>query len=89
VLSSVVRRELPSHAVCLSPQVDKELAVRMYRRDGSSCRPWTQCSTEAQRQGRFSFYLATSGEEAINIASAAALQNEDHVFAQVRFIRFL
>lgn len=39
---------------------------------------------EAQRQGRFSFYLATSGEEAVNIASAAALSSEDHVFAQVR-----
>lgn len=39
---------------------------------------------EAQRQGRISFYLTTIGEEAINIASAAALTSEDFVFPQVR-----
>ena len=38
---------------------------------------------EAQRQGRFSFYLTTIGEEAINIASAAALHDDDIVYAQV------
>ena len=38
---------------------------------------------EAQRQGRISFYLTSNGEEAINIASAAALSEEDVVFAQV------
>ena len=38
---------------------------------------------EAQRQGRISFYLTSNGEEAINIASAAALSLEDIVFAQV------
>ena len=38
---------------------------------------------EAQRQGRISFYLTTIGEEAINIATAAALTADDHVFPQV------
>lgn len=38
---------------------------------------------EAQRQGRISFYLTSTGEEAINVASAAALSNEDVVFPQV------
>lgn len=38
---------------------------------------------EAQRQGRISFYLTTIGEEAINIATAAALTIDDHVFPQV------
>ncbi|CAI6008279.1 unnamed protein product [Closterium sp. NIES-65] len=37
---------------------------------------------EAQRQGRFSFYMTTAGEEAVNIASAAAIHAHDHVFAQ-------
>ncbi|OMO56212.1 hypothetical protein COLO4_35763 [Corchorus olitorius] len=37
---------------------------------------------EAQRQGRISFYVTTIGEEAINIASAAALSSEDFVFPQ-------
>lgn len=38
---------------------------------------------EAQRQGRISFYLTTDGEEATNIASAAALTIDDIVFPQV------
>lgn len=40
---------------------------------------------EAQRQGRLSFYLTTAGEEAINIASAAALSLDDFVLPQVLF----
>lgn len=43
---------------------------------------------EAQRQGRISFYLTSSGEEAIAIASAAALHSDDVVLAQVNEIRF-
>lgn len=38
---------------------------------------------EAQRQGRISFYVTAAGEEAINIASAAALKIDDIVFPQV------
>lgn len=38
---------------------------------------------EAQRQGRISFYVTAIGEEAINIASAAALSMNDVVFPQV------
>ncbi|CAN4121149.1 unnamed protein product [Withania somnifera] len=39
---------------------------------------------EAQRQGRLSFYVTTAGEEAINIASAAALTLDDFVLPQYR-----
>ncbi|OAY36110.1 2-oxoisovalerate dehydrogenase subunit alpha 2, mitochondrial [Manihot esculenta] len=39
---------------------------------------------EAQRQGRISFYVAAIGEEAINIASAAALTIDDLVVPQYR-----
>jgi len=39
---------------------------------------------EAQRQGRFSFYMTAAGEEAATVASAAALQPNDPVFAQYR-----
>lgn len=38
---------------------------------------------EAQRQGRISFYATSIGEEAINVASAAALSIDDVVFPQV------
>jgi len=43
---------------------------------------------EAQRQGRLSFYLTTAGEEAINIASAAALSLDDFVLPQVLLLLF-
>jgi len=39
---------------------------------------------EAQRQGRFSFYMTSSGEEATSVASAAALSPEDIIFSQYR-----
>lgn len=40
---------------------------------------------EAQRQGRISFYVTTIGEEAINVASAAALSMDDVIFPQVLY----
>jgi 2-oxoisovalerate dehydrogenase E1 component alpha subunit len=39
---------------------------------------------EAQRQGRFSFYMTAAGEEAATVGSAAALAPTDPVFAQYR-----
>lgn len=39
---------------------------------------------EVQRQGRISFYLTSMGEEAINIASAAALSPDDVILPQVQ-----
>lgn len=38
----------------------------------------------AQRQGRISFYLACSGEEASTIGSAAALEDQDMIMSQYR-----
>ncbi|BBN04656.1 2-oxoisovalerate dehydrogenase E1 component subunit alpha [Marchantia polymorpha subsp. ruderalis] len=38
----------------------------------------------AQRQGRFGFYATCTGEEALNIACAAALRDNDSVFPQYR-----
>ena len=42
---------------------------------------------EAQRQGRISFYVTSIGEEAINVASAAALSIDDIVFPQVYMLK--
>lgn len=39
---------------------------------------------ESQRQGRISFYMTNSGEEALQIGSAAALTLEDMIYAQYR-----
>lgn len=38
----------------------------------------------AQRQGRISFYMTCTGEEAIHIGAASALSNQDPIFAQYR-----
>ena len=39
---------------------------------------------ESQRQGRISFYMTNSGEEAVQTGSAAALTLKDIVYAQYR-----
>jgi 2-oxoisovalerate dehydrogenase E1 component alpha subunit len=39
---------------------------------------------EAQRQGRISFYMTNTGEEASHIGSVAALQPDDPIFGQYR-----
>ncbi|KAL6423118.1 hypothetical protein ACFW04_010544 [Cataglyphis niger] len=39
---------------------------------------------ESQRQGRISFYMTNTGEEAVQIGSAAALTLEDMIYAQYR-----
>ena len=39
---------------------------------------------EAQRQGRLSFYMTSTGEEATQIGTAAALEPQDLAFAQYR-----
>lgn len=41
-------------------------------------------SFRALLQGRFSFYMTSSGEEATAIGSAAALTNDDVIFSQYR-----
>lgn len=68
--------------VKLYQQVNKELAVKMYGHM-VTLQMMDTLFYEAQRQGRISFYMTTFGEEAINIASAAALGNDDIVLPQV------
>ena len=64
--------------------MSKEEALKMY----SSMVTLETMDTilyEAQRQGRISFYLTSIGEEAINIATAAALTPHDVVLPQVTY----
>jgi 2-oxoisovalerate dehydrogenase E1 component alpha subunit len=63
-------------------QVGKLLALKMYH-NMVLLQTMDTLFYEAQRQGQFTFYVTTIGEEAINIASAAALSNDDVVYAQV------
>ncbi|XP_015891118.3 2-oxoisovalerate dehydrogenase subunit alpha 2, mitochondrial [Ziziphus jujuba] len=64
-------------------QVSEEVALKMYS-NMVTLQIMDTIFYEAQRQGRISFYATTIGEEAINIASAAALTIDDFVFPQYR-----
>ncbi|CAN4095189.1 unnamed protein product [Withania somnifera] len=64
-------------------QVRKDLAVKMYNKM-VTLQIMDNIFDEAKKQGRLTFYLTTVGEEAINIASAAALTPEDIVLPQYR-----
>jgi 2-oxoisovalerate dehydrogenase E1 component alpha subunit len=62
-------------------EVSKEVALKMYI-EMVTLQIMDNIFYEAQRQGRISFYLTSNGEEAINIASAAALSIDDIVLPQ-------
>ncbi|XP_051127286.1 2-oxoisovalerate dehydrogenase subunit alpha 2, mitochondrial-like [Andrographis paniculata] len=64
-------------------QIDKDIALKMYK-DMVTLQTMDTVFYEAQRQGRISFYVTAIGEEAVNIASAAALRMDDLVFPQYR-----
>lgn len=63
-------------------QIDEETAMKM-NKYMVTLQTMDTIFYEAQRQGRISFYVTAIGEEAINIASAAALHMDDLVFPQV------
>ncbi|KAJ8771746.1 hypothetical protein K2173_026923 [Erythroxylum novogranatense] len=64
-------------------QVNEEIAVKMYS-NMATLQVMDTIFYEAQRQGRISFYVTSTGEEAVGIASAAALREEDVVLPQYR-----
>ncbi|KAF2306840.1 hypothetical protein GH714_021907 [Hevea brasiliensis] len=64
-------------------QISKEVAVKMYS-EMVTLQMMDTIFYEAQRQGRISFYVTSVGEEATNIASAAALAADDVVLPQYR-----
>ncbi|KAI3736687.1 hypothetical protein L2E82_26652 [Cichorium intybus] len=63
--------------------VNKEVAMKMYS-GMVTLQTLDTVLYEAQRQGRISFYLTSFGEEAINLASAAALSPDDLIMPQYR-----
>ncbi|CAM8946013.1 unnamed protein product [Rhodiola kirilowii] len=65
------------------PQLSKEVAVKMYK-DMVTIQIMDSIFFVAQRQGRISFYATSDGEEAISVASAAALKPDDFVLPQYR-----
>ncbi|MCH8532797.1 MAG: thiamine pyrophosphate-dependent dehydrogenase E1 component subunit alpha [Saccharospirillum sp.] len=65
------------------PDLDKDFALKLYD-DLVFIRVLDERMVGAQRQGRIPFYLASLGEEAASVGSAAALQSQDMIFAQYR-----
>lgn len=68
-------------------QLDKETAVKMYK-GMVTLQIMDTIFYEAQRQGRLSFYLTSTGEEAINMATAAALSPHDFILPQVNKLMY-
>lgn len=64
------------------PQVSEEFAVNLYKKM-AQLHTMDGILYEAQRQGRISFYMTHYGEEA-TMGTAAALNDEDMIFGQVK-----
>jgi len=66
-----------------APDIDKEKALRIYHAMITT-RVLDERMLGAQRQGRLSFYMQCTGEEASIIGSTAALDDADMIMAQYR-----
>lgn len=68
---------------CIFIQIKPEKCLKMYK-----CmlllNTMDKIMYDAQRQGRISFYMTSYGEEATHMGSAAALSDNDLVYAQYR-----
>lgn len=66
-----------------APELDTDTLLTMYK-TMVRIQAMDDIFYNAQRQGRISFYMQNSGEEAIHVGSASALTNDDVIFAQYR-----
>ena len=71
------------HKEAQEPDLDQETAVKIHK-TMQYIRVLDERMIAAQRQGRISFYLACTGEEASTIGSAAALKPQDLIMSQYR-----
>lgn len=71
------------HKEAVEPDIDQETATKIYD-TMEYIRVLDERMIGAQRQGRISFYLASTGEEAASVASAAALSEHDMIMSQYR-----
>ena len=67
----------------VEPDLSKEEALKIFN-TMHYIRVLDERMVGAQRQGRISFYLACTGEEAASVASAAALSDDDMIMSQYR-----
>jgi 2-oxoisovalerate dehydrogenase E1 component alpha subunit len=79
-------RVIDSKGQVINPKyenVPKDLALKIFK----SMIQINECDERfnmAQREGKISFYMTCKGEEAVTVASAAALSDEDMIFPQYR-----
>lgn len=66
-----------------APDLSETLGLKIYH-TMQFIRVLDERMVAAQRQGRISFYLACTGEEAATVASAAALEPQDMIMSQYR-----
>lgn len=78
ILESSQKAKLPE-----DEKLNEKYLEKMYR-DMVTLNVMDKIMYESQRQGRISFYMTNTGEEAVQIGSAAALTLEDTIYAQYR-----
>jgi len=71
------------HTSAELPDIDQATVNKIYQ-TMQYIRVLDERMVAAQRQGRISFYLACTGEEASTVASAAALEPQDMIMSQYR-----
>ncbi|GGW88425.1 thiamine pyrophosphate-dependent dehydrogenase E1 component subunit alpha [Alteromonas halophila] len=71
------------HENATAPELDEATAVKIHD-TMEYIRVLDERMIAAQRQGRISFYLASTGEEAAAVGSAAALSEHDMIMSQYR-----
>ncbi|MBY6096852.1 thiamine pyrophosphate-dependent dehydrogenase E1 component subunit alpha [Ferrimonas balearica] len=79
----ILQADGTAYEQAVMPMIDKALALRIY----DTCafiRVLDERMLAAQRQGRISFYMTCTGEEAAVTGSAAALEAQDMIMAQYR-----
>ncbi|WP_293745937.1 thiamine pyrophosphate-dependent dehydrogenase E1 component subunit alpha [uncultured Paraglaciecola sp.] len=79
----VLQPDGTAHKQAELPDVNEQLASKILH-TMQYVRLLDERMVAAQRQGRISFYLACTGEEASTVASAAALEPQDMIMSQYR-----
>ncbi|GEN24601.1 thiamine pyrophosphate-dependent dehydrogenase E1 component subunit alpha [Halomonas cupida] len=80
---AVLAQDGSLHDGAEEPDLDQARALRIYQAMIAT-RVLDERMLAAQRQGRLSFYMQCTGEEAAVIGSAAALDDDDMIMAQYR-----
>lgn len=80
---SLLKADGSLHSGAKAPKLDKDAALHIYD-TMLFIRVLDERMVAAQRQGRLSFYMTCTGEEAAVIGSAAAFEDKDMIMGQYR-----